>query len=209
VRNSPGAFKNRELFAGPAMGVYLPHRGKMLVLPPGSAHHLALELPDEPGFIRIDERQRPALIVPLGCDTTPFEAVLPVTEILEVWYAHPWDDLGAALNPQYDPELELRGELTDIPEGPLLLHFNEDDALEDLADCYWPMAFLLELRKGPEHVRLLVRAVLDGDQETLAVLADALEEAGHRRARAVRSLADGDPPALPPPAPRRRRPPRS
>jgi hypothetical protein len=191
------------------MGVYLPHRGKMLVLPDGAAGHLALELPDMPGFIRLTERRPPALLVPLDCDTTPFENALPVTEIREVWYSLPYDDLGAALqdDPPRDPDWEPPGEIIDLPEEPTLLFFSEEDALEELAACYWPMRILLELhRKGPEQARPIVRTVLDGDQAALAVLADALEEVGHRQALAVRALADGDPPALPPRAPRRRKP---
>src|SRR5262249_47149095 len=100
---------------GHGMGIYLPHRGKMLVLPVGATGHLAPELPKEPGFVRLTDRHRPALIVPVDCDTTPFEQALPVTKILEVWYSLPYDNLGAALqdDPPRDPDWEPPGEIID------------------------------------------------------------------------------------------------
>src|SRR5260370_1380209 len=169
------------------VGVYVPHRGKLIVFTRGTDPSTVAGLPEGPGAIRLEEYPLPAHIVPREFDTAPFARQSAVREIRDVWYSLPYDNLGAAMdpNPQLDPT---------------------EEPLADLASCYWPMRVLLDLeRKGTDAVRPLVRAVLDGDQAALAILADALEESGHRSALAVRSLVDGDPPALPPRPPRKPR----
>jgi hypothetical protein len=65
---------------------------------------------------------------------------------------------------------------------------SEEDAWDDLAASYPRIGLLRELaRTRPGSIAALARAVLEGDDSALALLSDALEEAGDERAARVRS----------------------
>src|SRR5262249_54873524 len=94
------------------------------------------------------------------------------------------------------PELpeEHAGRYVDVCGGRSLIYTDPDAALADLAKTYAPVGLLRRLWKsGPAAARRLARAVLDGDLEALSMLADALEEAGHADAGAVRELGKEKP----------------
>jgi HAD superfamily hydrolase (TIGR01662 family) len=90
------------------------------------------------------------------------------------------------------------GREIDACMGRSVLYPERDQALRDLAENDEPVRLLWGLwESGPPAARRLVRAVLDGDLSSLPVLADALEDAGHKDAGAVRRLS------APAPAPRK------
>jgi len=85
------------------------------------------------------------------------------------------------------------GKVIDVCMGRALVFQDRDACLDELARMYEPVAWLRGIATaGPPTARPLAVAVLDGDRETLAVLADALEDADHPRAADFRALADAE-----------------
>jgi DNA-binding beta-propeller fold protein YncE len=133
-----------------------------------------------------------------GFDPALFDGDPRVKEVGRAWYFTD-DDLWHAA-----PDAELprrpRGRLIESPMGRALLYTDRETALEEVAAVCPPTALVLRLsREAPEPLRRLARAVLDTDDngrdtiQALGVLADALEEAGHADASAVRALHEAGP----------------
>jgi HAD superfamily hydrolase (TIGR01662 family) len=94
-----------------------------------------------------------------------------------------------------DPDFpeDTTGEEIEVCMGHSLVFRDYEKALKDLAKVHEPVATLVALVKsGPEAARPVARAVLDGDRASLTVLADALEETGHAKAKEVRDLAGAE-----------------
>jgi HAD superfamily hydrolase (TIGR01662 family) len=93
----------------------------------------------------------------------------------------------------YDPvpfPENAQGEEIETCMGHSLVFHDRDECLRDLAKVHEPVAWLLELNEsGPTTARPLARSVLEGDRDALHILADALEEADHPRAKEIRDLA--------------------
>jgi HAD superfamily hydrolase (TIGR01662 family) len=105
--------------------------------------------------------------------------------VREVWF---W----TTEDPVSLPE-ECLGEEVEVCMGTSVIYDDYDRALVDLARVHQPIARLLALvLGGPEHVRRLARALLDGDRSAFGPLGDALEEAGHRDTKEIRKLAKAE-----------------
>jgi HAD superfamily hydrolase (TIGR01662 family) len=82
-----------------------------------------------------------------------------------------------------------RGKVISVCMGNALVFNDRDQCLADLGGVYEPVAWLLEIvESGPDPARTVARSVLEGDLEALPILADALEEADHLRAKDIREL---------------------
>jgi hypothetical protein len=118
-------------------------------------------------------------------DASALEGNPRVASVRRMWFVSdhefPWDDVPEDATGRRFHPCGVKG----------LGYFDREEALADLARKEGsPLAVLLTLwRSGPAVARPLARAVLDGDLAALTVLADALEEARHPDAGAVRTLA--------------------
>src|SRR5262245_51376403 len=108
------------------MPVYLPRRGRLIEFRRGAPRD---GLPTLDGAVILTDWARPARIVPLDFDTTPFQRRPAVEAIHEVWYVSEQDDFGAAFQP---PE-NIGGAGAQTRNGLVLLYFSEEEALDDLS----------------------------------------------------------------------------
>src|SRR5262249_50324564 len=108
-----------------------------------------------------------------------------VKDVRKVWWVCS-DDL---YQEDEDAELEMSGKHFSQCMGSGYVYEKYDDALKDFAKYSEPIAWLWKLaQSSKEPAKRLARAVLDGDKDSLPVLADALEEAGDPLANKVRTL---------------------
>ncbi len=164
------------------MALFLPHRCWLLTAREGvSIEESAWPIEmDGVNWNLLEEPENQAVLAG-GCDVEALRADPRVVSIDPVW-------VFTSEDPVELPE-EHGGRYEQVCAGSSLISTDRDLALRDLARVAEPVRQLLEVcAAGPAVARPLARRVLDGDLEALAVLADALEEAGDPLAGGVRAL---------------------
>jgi HAD superfamily hydrolase (TIGR01662 family) len=136
----------------------------------------------------------PYLFLDNGYDCSELVGKPGIQEARPVWWLNR-SELG-----EFDDE-GLKGRRFSQCMGSGWVYDTREEALLDLSKCSEPMAWLCALALGKdERLGGLARAALAPDLATLAILADALEDAGHPRAEQVRQLSNANlPPDVPPP----------
>jgi HAD superfamily hydrolase (TIGR01662 family) len=192
------------------MRLFLPEKGWHLTLHKALDAYPALMREWEKADINPNLIEEPdnETILYATYDIAPLIDGPELKRVREVWF---W----TTVDPVPLPE-ECLGEEVAVCMGTSVIYDDYDRALVDLARVHQPVARLLALvLGGPEHVRPLARALLDGDRSAFGPLGDALEEDGHRDTKEIRKLAKaegkkakpqggrGNPLPTAPPAPRR------
>jgi hypothetical protein len=165
------------------MSLVLPHRGWLITCTEDCTFE---DHPLGDAFEQLNlglfEEDFPEVAMSADYDPAVLRGHPRVVSVQEMWYFT-----------NYDIELsdDLSGRWICSCMGNAVVHSNRETALEDLARVHEPVRLLRGLcQTGARQVRLLARAALDGDTSAVAILADALEEAGDPQAEAARRLAE-------------------
>ena len=126
-------------------------------------------------------------------DPSRLEGDERVVSVRPIWVLCPFDfklreEIDGVPGDDYFYE-HLGGRFVSNCFGKARVYFDREEALADLAKCDLAVGAVWDLaQSGKRNARKLARAVLDGDLETLPILADALEDEGHPQAATVREL---------------------
>jgi sugar lactone lactonase YvrE len=142
-------------------------------------HELTLRLFASEHPEAADDAHLPGVVVRPDADPDELRARPGITSVEEAWYV-------AGTDEAYHPE--LRGPFFDDLPG-VGLWTDLEEALTALAEYHEPTRLLVDLwQRERNPVRSLASAVLEGDEEALGPLSDALAEHDHPAAGGVRRL---------------------
>ncbi len=167
------------------MRLFLPEKGWHVTLKKKRHQYPALEREWERVNLNLIEEPEDEVILDGAYDPAQVVGRAEVKGVREVWFWTTEDEVPL-------PEEPL-GEEVEVCMGTSVVYGDYGRALVDLARVHPPAARLLALHlSGPPAARPLAMAVLEGDRSAFGPLGDALEEAGHADAKAIRKLAKAE-----------------